>query len=191
MELWKDISGYEGFYQISNLGRIKSLERTFYSGKNHNIEKHYPSMILKNKVYPTTGYEYIDLSKMGVVKRFKIHRLVALAFIPNPCHKPFIDHINTIRNDNRVENLRWVNGIENMNNILTKSNFAASKLGDRNPMKRKQKPILQIVPSNGEIIAEYSGCKEAARELGLDSSCISRCCNGIYQKYRGYFWRFK
>lgn len=190
MEHWKDIKGYEGLYQVSDLGRIKSLERTFRSGKNHLNVMTYPSRVIKNKRYKS-GYLYIVLSKNGVPKKFKIHRLVAQAFCPNPDGKPCVDHINTKRDDNRAENLRWVDNITNQNNPISIRLRSRNKMGDLNPMKKRQKPIVQIDPATGRVIGEFSGAKAAARELGLDSGNISRVCNGQREKYRGFVFRFK
>ena len=99
-EVWKDIQGYECLYQVSNLGRVKSLRRS-------KIRK-----LCKDR----GGYLCVSLKKHGTVKLCKVHRLVAIAFIPNPENKPQVDHINRIRNDNRVCNLRWVTNTENQYN---------------------------------------------------------------------------
>lgn len=189
-EIWKDIDEYQGLYQVSNLGRIKSLERTFYSGKEYHIRKTYPEQTLVNRRYKT-GYLYVGLCKDGVVRKFKVHRLVAQAFIPNTDNKPYIDHINSIRDDNRVENLRWVDSTENMNNPHTQERISISKVGERNPMKQKQKPVIQIDPNTGHIVKEYAGCKSAARELGLDSGVLSKCCRSNTRKYKGYIFKYK
>lgn len=106
-EEWKDIKGYEGLYQVSNKGRVKSL-------KNKGVDR---ECILK--VVTNRGYLQVRLCKNSNVKTLKIHRLVAEAFIPNPDNKPCIDHINTERTDNSVENLRWCTQKENMNNPIT------------------------------------------------------------------------
>lgn len=117
-EVWKDIQGYEGLYQVSNLGRVKSLRRS-------KIRKLYKD---------DKGYFRVTLKKKGKSKNFQIHRLVATAFIPNPENKPEVDHINTIRTDNRVQNLRWVTSSENSNNPLTKKHF----IGKNHPMFGKK-----------------------------------------------------
>ena len=103
-EVWKDIVGYEGIYQVSNFGRVKNTE----TGR---IMKTY-----KDKY----GYITTSISYKGKTKHFLIHRLIAKAFIPNPENKPHINHINTIRDDNRIENLEWVTRKENSNNPLTR-----------------------------------------------------------------------
>ena len=116
-EEWRDIQGFEGLYQVSNLGNIKSLPRIKYyvDGRiRHNNEK---VISLTHK----DGYTEVRLHKPKDVKGriYKVHILVAQAFVPNPENKPYIDHINTVRDDNRVENLRWVTHKENMNNPIT------------------------------------------------------------------------
>ena len=189
-EIWKDIEGYNGLYQVSSLGRVKSLERTFYSGKNFLIKKTHPERIMKLSFY-NTGYVYVGLSKDGFVRKFKIHRLVATAFIPNPENKPCVDHLNAVRDDNRVENLHWVDASENMNNSHTLKAISITKLGNLNPMKLKQRPVLQIDPKTNEVVAEFIGCKEAARALGINSGNLSRCCRNPRYTYKGFIFRYK
>lgn len=117
MEKWKDIKGYEGLYQVSNKGRVRSLDHYIEATKGH--PQLCKGRLLKNWIHPETHYVVTDLYKDNIRKHVKTHRLVAEAFIPNPENKPFIDHINRDRQDNRVENLRWVTKTENMNNPLT------------------------------------------------------------------------
>ena len=113
-EIWKDIPGYEGWYQVSNLGRVKRLKKIHCNhGKRKIVEREH---ILK-PVADKKGYSIVILSNGGKDKKhLKVHRLVADAFIENKENKPQVDHINRIRSDNRVDNLRWVTNSENQYN---------------------------------------------------------------------------
>ena len=165
MEIWKDVVGYEGYYQVSNLGRVKSLN---YRGSK------------KEKILATnlerTGYVRTHLCKEGQHKTIRIHRLVAEAFLPNPDNKGCIDHINTNRADNRVENLRWVTHEENCNNDLTRKN------GKRNGVSKKV-----ICVETNKI---YNSIMEVERELGLLHSDICKCCKGTRITVGGFHWEY-
>ena len=135
-EIWKDIyyvdsiSGeiidYRGIYQVSNLGRVKSLERTArVCGGGFRVIK---ERILKGWI-DNNGYLLLTLKKDKKDKKFRVHRLVAHMFIPNPDNKPEVDHINTDRCDNDVNNLRWVTRKENHNNPITKEHHKGKKDG--------------------------------------------------------------
>jgi hypothetical protein len=115
LEEWRDIKGYEGRYQVSNLGRVRSLMTHISShGVKHEI---YKTIIFKPGYCGRNGgYECVGLMKDGKRNRHRIHRLVAEAFIPNPNNLPMVDHINRNKSDNRVENLRWCDGLTNRRN---------------------------------------------------------------------------
>lgn len=110
MEVWENVVGYEGLYQVSNLGRIKSLERKITREKNGFWIQ--PERILKNTV-EVNGYEAVSLYKNGKVKRLKVHRIVSQSFLENFNNKPCVNHKNGIKTDNRVQNLEWVTSSEN------------------------------------------------------------------------------
>ena len=207
-EIWKPIKDYEGLYEVSNLGRVKSL----------NYRKTGKEKILKN--IECRGYLAVCLTKNGKQKLFKVHRLVAETFIPNPESKPCIDHINTIKNDNRVKNLRWVTHKENNNNPLTKKKYSENhreQTGESNPMygrtgeksprygkqhteetKRKMseakkgkycgeknhrsKSVVQIDPNTNEVVNIYFSTSEVTKQTGFNQSAISQCSNGKYSR---------
>lgn len=179
-EIWKDIEGYEGHYQVSNLGRVKSVAKKVWNGYSYWERK---ERILATSQH-ITGYIHVGLSKSDHRKSYKVHRLVAQAFIPNPQNKPYIDHINTIRTDNRVENLRWVDREENANNPLTRKHLSNSHEGIRHP---KARPVMQLT-LNGEYIKTWECMKYAERELGLKH--ISCCCRGKRNQCGGFKWQY-
>lgn len=116
-EIWRDIEGYIGLYQVSNRGNVKSMARSVKVRSNGS--KYNKSRILKQN--NTRGYTQVGLSKKGNAKSYRIHRLVANAFIENPDQKKEVNHINEIRNDNRVENLEWCTRIENAHHTINRS----------------------------------------------------------------------
>lgn len=156
MENWKDIEGYEGLYQVSNIGRVKRL-----AGFKCNVERFLTGSKDKD------GYILICLSKDGNAKKYKLHRLVALHFIPNIENKPEIDHINTIKTDNRVENLKWVTRKENANNPFTIkhhkrvcSEETKRKIGTANKGKQPRKGAVLTDETKNKIsksLKEYYG----------------------------------
>lgn len=167
-EIWKDIEGFEGKYQISSMGRVKSL--------NFKLTGKEQIMSLKVNKY---GYKQILLYKDKKYKTFLIHRLVAQAFIPNPENKPEIDHINTNKTDNRVENLRWATSKENKNNPITIEKYKnCSSI-----------PVLQFT-LDGELVRKWDSATQAERELGFIQSNISMCCSGKRKKTGNYKWHY-
>ena len=192
-EIWVDIKGYEGFYQVSNLGRVKSLKRIARHSSGGN-------KILKEKLLKQTvnkrGYVVVTLYKDGVSKQFKIHTLVAVAFIPNVENKPYIDHINTIKTDNRVEDLRWVTEKENSNNELTLKHIKEGcknngrntphKYGAEHPNSRQ---IVQL-SLDLDLIKIWGSGGEAERLEGFNHGHISKCCKGKAKTHKGYKWMY-
>lgn len=120
-EIWKDIPGFWG-YQVSNVGRVRSLSRIVKRG-NHTVN--IPGKILRFGT--SMGYSFVNLRRDGKSFSIKVHKLVGLVFVENPKNRPEIDHINTDRKDNRMENLRWVNRHENNMNPITRERMSNAK----------------------------------------------------------------
>jgi hypothetical protein len=145
MEVWEPIKNYPN-YQVSNLGRVKSLERKQFNNLTKTIsvykEKNISSWITK------TGYVQLRLYNNGVKINLSIHRLVATAFISNPENKPCVNHKNGIKNDNKVENLEWCTGSENMKHAY-KTRLQLPVCGIKHGLsKLTQKDVLEIKKSN-------------------------------------------
>lgn len=124
-EEWKDIEGYEGLYQISDWGRIKSLERNYFNGKGWlKIEEH-----IMKPFTDKDGYQLVRLKKDGCGRTLRIHRLVAQTYLPNGDKKPYVDHIDGNTSNNCVWNIRWCTQKENLNYPLAKQhNSNSSKI---------------------------------------------------------------
>lgn len=183
-EIWKPIKGFNDFYEISNLSRVKSIERirpSCYGSTQTRKER-----ILKNKV-TSEGYFSVmlyDGPKSG--KDQFVHRLIAQAFIPNPDNKPCVNHKNGIKTDNRLDNLEWVSYSENTSHAI-KTNLLIPKgcPAFKNPKAIK---VIGINRSTNEEII-YNGMREASRITGVSSCSIARVCSGK-RKYAGnYFWQ--
>lgn len=166
-EIFKDIKGYEGLYQISNFGNVKSLQR--------DKEK-----LLRQ--YIKRGYFQVGLSKEGTVAWKSVHRLVAEAFIDNPDNLPQVNHKDEDKTNNRVDNLEWCTADYN-NKYGTRTKRAT---------KSNSKPIIQL-NLNGEIIKEWRSAAEVEKELGFNDEFISDCAKQKYGRKTayGYKWRYK
>lgn len=171
-EDWKDVINYEGIYQVSNLGRIKSLSRyvKHWRGGFLNTKE-----IVKKPFISKSGYLITELSKNASKSKFLIHRLVAEAFIPNPEGKPQVNHINGIKTDNRVENLEWNTRSENIKHADSRGlrnlkgvNNAGAKLSE--------KEVFDIRQSENSIDA-------LALKYNVGKSCIKKIINKITWKH--------
>jgi hypothetical protein len=157
MEIWKDIKGYEGLYQVSNLGNVKSLKF-----KNN--------IILKGGI-DSSGYKVVSLRDYNKKQSTKtVHRLVAIAFINNTQNKKCVNHINGIKTDNRIENLEWNTYNENMNHSFR---TGLRKIGGNHPMA-----VKMIDTSNGKI---FDTLKEAAEYCKLNPSNLIMMIKGYYK----------
>lgn len=122
-EIWRPVKGYEGIYEVSNIGNVRSLDRYDATGRLK------PGVNKSTRINPHTGYPTVHLNRDGEQKLREVHRLVAEAFIPNPESKEEVDHINTIKHDNRVENLRWATRSENALNPITRKQNSERQKG--------------------------------------------------------------
>ena len=175
-EVWRDVKGYEGLYQVSSEGRVKSLERKFIDkiGRERSVKE-----CILNPVIDRYGYLLVSLYAGGKQKNHTVHRLVCEAFHENPDNKPQVNHINEIKTDNRASNLEWATAREN-------SNF-----GTRNERlgKARSKPVAQYA-QDGELIKVWPSTMEVERQAGFSNGNISQAANGKYKHAYGFIWKY-
>lgn len=191
IEEWRDIAGYEGYYQVSNYGKVRSVDFSFENGKAKYIKRR----ILKQETL--RDYLRVGLSKDSIHKHFQVHRLVAMTFpdlvdwTEDAKGKPFeeiqVNHKNECKWDNAVWNLEWCDADYN-------THYGTAIERRANKQKKTMstiKPVKQYT-KDGQFIAEYLSIREAARQTGIDFTYISACC----RKYRnqitagGYIWKY-
>lgn len=174
MREWKDVQGYEGLYQVSDDGVVRSMPRKSASGRTLS------GVILRQ--HTVDRYNRVTLYKGGKRHTYMVHRLVARAFCPNPENKPQVNHIDGNRFNNRAENLEWCTQAENNKHAWN------TGLQPHDAMvKATRKSVLQIA-DNGEVVKVWDSMSDAARSLGLQVSNISHCCSGRISKTGGFKW---
>lgn len=195
MEIWRDIKGYEGLYQISNEGKVKSLPREWKCARNESGNRHRNEIIMSPQL--RLNYYRVRLVKDGVGKNKSVHRLVAETFIDNPDKKPVIDHINGNPIDNRVENLRWCTQEENNGFELHRKNVGKALLGRKHSEETIEKIRKKLYKSvnqydlDGNFIATYASAKEAAKITNSNYVSICQCCTGRNKTANGYIWKYE
>ncbi|KKN63257.1 hypothetical protein LCGC14_0503750 [marine sediment metagenome] len=188
MEKWKDIVGYVGSYQISSLGRVRSLKRRVKCSKRGNLRINYERIM--KPILINTGYFTICLNNGEVPRYPLISRLVAIHFIPNPEKKRTVNHKNGIKTNNRVENLEWMTDSENIKHSYRELGRKPTNTGRFGKDHRGSKSVLQLTRS-GHLVAEHAGMAEAQRKTGVFRSSISRVCSGMRNHAGGFAWKFK
>ena len=167
-QIWKTIQGFEGLYEVSNLGAVKSLEKMWVVNK---AIRNKPETIMKQST-DSNGYFQVELSKNGKAKKYLVHRLIAKAFIENPDNKNDVNHINCIKKDNRVENLEWATRSENIRHALD-NNLVDSAKGSRHGMSiLKEEDVIKI-----RSLGDKYTKKELAEMFGVGRRSINQILN--------------
>lgn len=177
-EMWKPVKGYEGLYEISSYGNVKSL--------NYN---HTKSIRAIRRYYHNSGYLAVDLWKNRKEKRYFVHRLVAENFIENPNNYNIVNHIDGNRLNNYFENLEWCTQQHNVKEAF-RLGRRGSFLGKFGEKHNRSKPVLQL-DLEGNFIKQWSCGNEIQRKLGFSNSNINACCLGKRKTAYGYKWQYE
>ena len=158
-EIWKDVVGYEGLYIVSNASRVASLPLGYKRGR-----------VLKTSL-TSHGYPCVCLRKDNVGRKIALHRIIAMAWIPNPNNYPCIDHIDGCRTNDSIENIRWVTHKMNMNNPITKDRIRVANTGNLNIGAKSRKPIVCM--KDGQVLKTYPSIM-SVKEDGLAPTTVRR-----------------
>ena len=177
MELWRTICGFEGYYEVSNTGKVRSVDRVIYdkNGKPRTL-KGKEMKLTHTKGKYGNGYMVVNLRKFGISEVSLIHILVAIAFIPNPYNYPIVNHIDGNKTNNDVSNLEWTT--YSYNNLHALHNHLR---------KPKGTPVIQLT-EDGDIIDVYTSAAEAERITGISARAISQCINLRIYSAGGFSW---
>lgn len=176
VEIWKPVKDYEGLYEVSSAGNVRSLPRkTAYRGKfSRTISGH----VLKPRIN-RYGYGRVALARNGKSVNKSVHRLVAEAFLENPFHKPQVNHIDENKLNNRVENLEWVTNLENALHGSRVERISNSR----------RKPV-QALSEDGVVMYSFKSAQEAGLN-GFNSGSVTQCCKGNQKKHKGLIWKYE
>lgn len=187
-EVWRDIKGYEGKYQVSARGRVKSVFRLVSKiDRWGNLARQIIPEKIKSTFISKHGYARVPLWNQGKSKNHMVHRIVALAFLPNFENRPHVNHIDGIRVNNDCGNLEWVTESENMIHSYRQLHRKHPMRGRKYKDNPKSIPIIQMDIA-GNAIRLYRNAEEAHKIGGFHTGCISMCCNGKSKTHRGYRW---
>jgi hypothetical protein len=173
MEVWKDVKGYEGLYQISNTGKVKRI-----LFKNRMTTKAREKLLTPCK-NEKTGYVQVSLFKDGKGKLFLVHRLVAEAFIPNNNNLPQVNHKDENKENNNVNNLEWCTAKYNLE-------YGTARQRQANTIKQK----VEQYDLQGNLLKIWDGVIDASKSLKINASNISSCCHNRRKSAGGYVWEY-
>lgn len=179
-EEWRDVVGYEGLYKVSSFGRVASMCMRLRRGNNGTFFRG-PKILSLIKM--KNGYYVVTLVKDSKTTSMYVHRLVAMAFIPNSNNYPQVDHLDTNRTNNHASNLKWCSNSQNQLNPITRVNNSKSKKG-------KQRRIEKVVCLNDKTVVKIYNSPISTIKDGFEHSCVVAVCNGKRKTHQGYKWMY-
>ena len=191
MEVWKDVVGFEQYYEVSNMGNVRSKERIqAFPFDEAKIG------VVKSKMMKQTpnsrGYYRVSLSDRKKTKQFFVHRLVAQAFVKNPKNLPVVNHLDFDYTNNRADNLEWTTLKGNVQYSLVRGRFKRTKEWLEHLKKsldlKMAKSVIGTNETTGETI--YFKALNDCAKSGFQPSCVSNCCTGKRKRHLGFTWRF-
>ena len=193
--IWRPVLGFEGYYEISNTGIVRSVNR-IVSGKNGSV-RHIPGVIMTQQTNHK-GYKCVILHKYGEHYTKFIHRLVAEAFIDNPFKLPQVNHIDTDKTNNHVENLEWITNEDNHKHAIAHGCYDGFSDKQLQSLLIKQKQAVEKIRRpveqydlDGNYLASFESMLEAERKTGCNNSKICACCKENRKQAYGYIWKYK
>lgn len=171
-EIWKNVNGFEGIYEVNNVGIVRTVKSGF----------------LRKLQLAPNGYYSVTLKLNGKSYRKDVHRIVALAFLPQIEGKNWVNHIDNNKLNNNIDNLEWCTPKENMLHCMKNGRFRPEN-GLKKAIENNKKTVYQY-SKDGELINIFNSMNDAVRETNTQQSQISRCCNNKSKTANGYIWRF-
>ena len=188
-EIWKDIKGYEGLYQVSNLGNVKKIKNKKYNINKKEVEEKEINKYIsigKHKL----GYKNVKLTdKNGIRKNLFLHRIIAEAFVENPNNFNIINHKDGDKSNNNINNLEWTTQKDNVNHAWKNGLCENVRKVCAINGKRKSKKIIQK-NKNGEVIKVWNSAMDIERELGIIHNNITFCCKHHNRTAGGFIWEY-
>lgn len=193
-EIWKDIEGYENLYQVSNLGRVRVLTHKSWNGYKYWMK---PGKILKQTLQTNKKYLFVTLSDgHNHSRKFRTHRLVAKAFVPNPKGLNQVNHLDEDSLNNKANNLEWISAKQNINyghhkekQLKTWYSKQENAIKARKNGQKASKSVIQLT-LDGRFIKKWASMSEAAKSGNFKVGGISACCKGKIKYHAGYKWKY-
>ena len=188
IEEWRDIEGYEGLYQVSNTGRVKSLDRiAIMSRYGKEIERRIKGRLLK--AWIAQDYFHVTLCKRGKIKAPFVHKLVAAAFIDNPNKYKTVNHKDENKKNNRADNLEWCTTLYNRNYGTGEQRRLLAFMASSATHNKKHRSVISVNKKDGQT-KRYNSISDATKD-GFTVSCVVNCCKGKLKSHKGHIWRYE